>query len=136
MTQRWNNCTADLFVPISCANPDGEWLTDTGRTPPPLLKKWLEERCADADGIATDIELSITVSSSGYNSPGTMYASNGDPGDPPEGDEERTVTSIEDVDGNAIPKELHGEITSWLDKEIEALTIDTFSHEPEADYDE
>ena len=70
-----------------------------------------------------DVELDVDVTASGtyYYSPGCMYRSNGDPGDPPE--EETDVDTI-DVEGVFITG-IDTDIKSWLKdevlKDIEAL---------------
>ncbi len=51
------------------------------------------------------VEMVIDFQSSGYHFAGTMYARNGDPGDPPESDEERSIEDIT-IDGKTISDEL------------------------------
>ena len=137
MTKRWN-VTGEMYVSIGCVNPESEWVTDDDKSVPEPLRKWLQERCDNADGEATHVELAITVSSVGYSSPGTMYARNGDPGDPPEGDDQRTVEDIDIVDGKKgekFPKELYSVVESWLETEIKDLDIDTDQDVDEPEYD-
>ncbi len=124
MRRSWKNKTAELYLTLDCCNPEGRWQNEDGRSTPPALTKWLDDRCANADGVETVVELTVVVSSSGYYDSGSMYARNGDPGDPPEGDEERTVTRIEDADGLPLPKELTEEIEAWLSSDIKELEIE------------
>ena len=74
-----------------------------------------------------DGEIAVRLDINGYYYPGCMYRSNGDPGDPPEGDEERIITAI--IIGNKMfsdtqQPELFNRLADFLQTYIEDVPVE------------
>ena len=86
-------------------------------------------RVACLDGrFETPYELTIRFKSSGYDDPGFAYHSNGDPGEPPEFEDERELDEAwVEVDGQRkdLPADVQQELFETFLTEIYAVDIDT-----------
>lgn len=71
-----------------------EWRDADDRPLPCDVEDELDALFPDAN-TGYNVGATITVRISGYSIPGTMYDQYGDPGDPPEGEEERDLYDVE-----------------------------------------
>ncbi len=127
MISRWRNAPGSLSVSIG-KDSDGLWVeADDWRALPDGLAAYFDANypCIDSES-GHVVELLIEIESDGYSDPGRGYESNGDPGYPPEGEDERRVVSVM-LDENpppALPASLHDEVYGMWEKSIHAAEVD------------
>jgi hypothetical protein len=73
--------------------------------------------------VADEVEIVLHCTSTGYYDSGVHTFSNGDPGYPPEGEDERQVVGVYLMDGNGNERLAPPAVLEWL-REIYAEKID------------
>lgn len=120
---KWSGVVGNVSVEIE--GPD---------TAPECLKSYFSE-----DDLG---ELTIEFESSGSSYPGSFYKRNGDPGDPPEHDEEREITSAKlkltdcntgNTSNIVLPKGVYDALYSFCEEDINGVELEYAHDEP--DYD-
>ena len=84
----------------------------------------MKKRWKNVPGV-TEVEAYLVIHflSSGYHDPGCMYLSNGDPGYPPEGDEERVLDYME-MGGLRVPQEFAEKLFERYLADVEAADVE------------
>jgi len=92
---RWNKTPGELYIEIQEGSMGGIYDITNDRYMSSELSLAISES-VPFEKIKQNhgIELAIDFSSSGYNDPGSMYGGPDNVGYPPEGEDERTVTSV------------------------------------------
>ena len=123
MIKRWKNIPATLnrcLNTVTFTN-ECEEIRDENDRPIPQT---VADAIYAAHGISVDVDLEISFNVTGYYASGSMYKSNGDPGDPPEGDEERTLDGVT-VGGDKLDPRLSQVLFDHYQDEINEVEVDT-----------
>ena len=121
-SQQWNDVHGSLLIQFDAENP-------------------LRSLIAD---LPVDGELELSFLSSGYYDPGCMYTRGGDPGYPPEGDEERVpfdtgTVYFTDRDGKrqhvSLTPEQTDELFELYEDEIYGVELDFAACEDDEPYE-
>jgi len=132
--KQWSNSPGEYHFE-AYVDEQGRWSDLLGNKPlPPATSQFLQQNAFNGEDSYAEVQ--INFSSSGYEDPGVHTFRNGDPGYPPEGDDERTVTDVRIVDGPQAPPEVAQELEQHYQNEIQEVEIDTEPDYPEPDYED
>lgn len=119
MKESWKNIPGT--VNTNLCKFEGEWRDDNDKTLPQEVYAELDTLIPNADE-KTVAELEISFNSTGYTDSGSMYDRNGDPGHPPESDEERNLDEVT-IDGKPLSKASQRAIFGAYTEEVNSVNI-------------
>ena len=116
MKQSWKNIPGTINVGL--CKFDGEWRDENDKALPEGVYTELDTLITNADA-----RLEVSFNATGYTDSGSMYAKNGDPGYPPECDEERNLDEVT-IDGTPLSLPAQRIIFGAYTEEINCVNID------------
>lgn len=120
---KWKNVAGSMTLTLSQNHDEhnrSTWYDDNGNDLPDELRHELTTLFPNEEFV----EMDIMFLSSGYDTPGTWYRRNGDPGDPPEHEDERVLDRIT-VNGTNLTKETADIVFEHYNERIQEVEVDT-----------